>query len=149
MRPFRLAARHSPRGAFFGSKQRNSHWRCLLLLFLICLKASAPSPRQAHISYGCASRNSLLRTWSNQLERIIFAALWMPVPSAWPDWAWPEKRDLKLQFIYEFIHIHTCKWAGKGCGYFKWPPSLNLSKNQPILYLRKITDIKRSEETLK
>lgn len=41
-----------------------------------------------------------------------------------------KKGDLKLQFIYEFIHIHTCKWAGKGFGHLKWPSSRQCEKRR-------------------
>lgn len=61
---------------------------------LLDCSAYASRRARAHILYGgSASRNSLLRTWSNQLERIIFAALlWLllaasshfPLPSRPP-----------------------------------------------------------------
>jgi len=86
-------------------------------------------PRQAHILYGYASRNSLLRTWSNQLERIIFAALYVKLSTAWPDWVWPGKGKLKAAIylrIYSYSHLQMS--SERGYRRFKWPSSKKCEK---------------------
>lgn len=141
MRPFRLANSTKPALVpaflfFFLSPARfwarntmsNSHCCCFWFAWK---PRESETPANAHILYGRASRNSLLRTWSNQLERIIFAALCVQLSTGWPDWAWAWKKKrglLKLQFTFEFIHIHTCKWAGKCCRRFKWPSYQSFEK---------------------